>query len=378
MSLDIQIPKLSVNLNRNQSTHHNLSIPISSCISQKHRRDRDSITSLQDSIPHNSSSPSNKSDCPKRESRSRRIGRNLRLSLPNVHDPNPGKMGYIPRPSEMRERFQPEGTSGMLLLGWALSSLLVVIIPLSKWATERGRYYNYYGQYNAYEQQQQQYEQGNNGNYNGNWNGGYNICSWWNFSCRYKMRRYSQMYGNNGDGGDQEQAQMRAMLPGWYFFFGGSVEEDERQREEMGMNSNEGSMKFVYTCTIIMFIGLSIFGFRAMYAGKDRMGVIAALLIFGMFTLMNLLTTVQGTVETDGRFFENSVYGWFGQWSVLLAYTDFWIMLHCFIFAGFIGLLRCLDRKAHQDATLDQSQRDNMEMGYVQEDSVLSERQRYS
>lgn len=196
------------------------------------------------------------------------------------------------------------------------------------------------------------------------------------------MRRYQQMYGNGGNGGGQEQAQMQAMLPGWYFFFGGAIEEDDREREEMGMGQNNGSMKFVYICTIIMFLGLSVFGFRSMYAGKDRMGVIVALLIFGQFSLMNLLTTVQGTIETDNRFFEDSIYGWFGQWSVLVAYTDFWLMLHCFIFAGLLGLLRCLDGKAQRDANApDVNAPDalhNLELGYMQEeDSVITERQRY-
>lgn len=168
------------------------------------------------------------------------------------------------------------------------------------------------------------------------------------------------------------------MLPGWYFFFGGSIEQDEREQEENGYGSNDGSMKFVYACTIVMFIGLSIFGFRAMYAGKDRLGVIVALLIFGMFSLMNLLTTVQGTVETDDRFFENSVYGWFGQWSVLVAFTDFWLMLHCFIFAGLLGLLKCLDGKAAQSANQENAQH-SLEMGYVQDqDSVTTERERYA
>lgn len=193
------------------------------------------------------------------------------------------------------------------------------------------------------------------------------------------MNRYQQMYGQNGGqgGGNQEQAQMRAMLPGWYFFFGGSVEEDQRRREEMGMGSNDGSMKFVYAMTIIMFIGLAVFGFRSMYAGKDRAGVIVALLIFGQFSLMNLLTTVQGTIETDGRFFEDSVYGWFGQWSVLVAYTDFWIMIHCFAFAAFLSILRCLDKKGQKDADEEHAQAE--EMGYRQEeDTVMTEREKYS
>jgi len=267
-------------------------------------------------------------------------------------------MGYspsIPHPRELRERFQPvEGTSGLLLLGWLASATLAVIIPVSKWSAERSKYHRYYGQYNEYEYQQQQYENQNNGNYNNNYNGNNNrysqLCSWWDFQCRYRVGRYQQMYGN-GDGG-QEEGQMRAMLPGWYFFFGGSIDQDDRDGEEGGMGKNEGSMKFVYTMTIIMFLGLTVFGFRTMYAGKDRMGVIAALLIFGTFSLMNLLTTVQGTVETDNRFFENSIYGWFGQWSVLVAFTDFWLCLHCFLFAGALGVMGCLDKRAARSAAL--------------------------
>jgi len=290
---------------------------------------------------------------------------------------------HIPRPREMREKFQPEGTSGTLLFTWTISSILAIIIPVCKWSVQRKKYYSYYGQYNEYEQQQQQYEEQANGNYNngnGNGNGYYNLCSWYDFKCRYSMRKYQQMYGynnnGNGGGGSNDQAQMRAMLPDWYFFFGGSMEEDERQREEMGLGQNNGSMKFVYICTIVMFLAMAVFGFRSMYAGKDRSGVIMALLIFGQFSLMNLLTTVQGTIETDNRFFEDSVYGWYGQWSVLVAYTDFWLMLHCFIFAGFLGLLRCLDKRAAQDADDEAA---NLEMGYRQEeDSVMKERQVYA
>ena len=133
----------------------------------------------------------------------------------------------------------------------------------------------------------------------------------------------------------------------------------------MGLSENNGSMIFVYTCTLVMFIGLSIYGFTAMYKGKERGGIIAALLIMGQFLLMNLLTTVQGTIETDNRFFEDSTYGWYGQWSVLVAYTDFWLMLHCFIFAGLLGLLKCLDKKAAQDVK-DESA--ILEMGYRNED----------
>jgi len=364
MSLDIRVPKLTP-----------------STWSNNHRQSQDEINSqptgprvqeTQSRFQHVLKQPTSPhiQDTQRRFKSILKLNRNM-----NMH---------IPRPREIRESFQPEGTSGYLLAGWTLSSFLALIVPVSKWAAERNRYHQYYGQYNEYQQQQQQYENGNyNGNYNGNGNGNVygGMCSWWNFKCRYRMQQYQQMYGNNNNGDqDQEQAQMRAMMPGWYFFFGGAVEDDDREREEMGLTSNESSMKFVWFCTIIMFIGLSIFGFRAMYSGKDRVGVIVALLIFGQFSLMNLLTTVQGTIETDNRFFEDSVYGWFGQWSVLVAYTDFWLMLHCFIFAGMLGILRVLDKKAQRDVVAAVGNSEDMEAGYTkqEEDSVYNERQRYN
>jgi len=260
-------------------------------------------------------------------------------------------MPSIPYPHNLREQWKPE-TSGYLLFAWVLSSLLAVTIPVCKWAAERNSYFSYYGQYKLYEMQQRQYEQQANGNWNGSY---YNSCGWWDFKCKVQAKQYQAMYGENGgnqqggQGGEQNK-QMRAVLPGWYYLFGGSIEMDDRQREEMGLTgSEEGGMKFVFFCSVIMFLALAVFGFRTMYTGKDRTVLIFSLFVFGMFTLMNLLTTVQGSIETDDRFFEDSVYGWFGQWAVLVAYTDFWLIIHSFFFALLLGVLKLLDMKAKKD-----------------------------
>jgi hypothetical protein len=217
----------------------------------------------------------------------------------------------------------------------------------------------YQQQQQQYEQQQRQYEQQQNGNYNNNyWAGSYyNSCSWYDFKCKYNAKKYQAMYQNQngqqqGGGGQGDNNIVRAVIPGWYYLFGGQIEmEDDRQRQEMGMTSEseEGGMKFVYACSIILFTALTIFGLYSMYTGKERMGLIFALVTFGIFTLMNLLTTVQGTIETDNRFFEDSIYGWFGQWAVLTAYTDFWMICHCFFFALLLGVLKVLDMRAKRD-----------------------------
>jgi len=164
-----------------------------------------------------------------------------------------------------------------------------------------------------------------------------------------------------------------------YFFFGGEIEQDDREREEMGMGKNEGSMKFVYAWLIVMFFGLTVFAMRSMWVGRDRLGLIVSLLIFGQFSLLNLLTSIQA-ISSDNRDLEDSVYGWYGQYSVLLAYTDFWIMLHCFLAAGALGLLRCFDkRKASKAEAVQEDVEDkqyNAEMSYRRsvEETVTNQR----
>lgn len=125
------------------------------------------------------------------------------------------------------------------------------------------QYRMYQQQQQQYEQQQRQYEQQQNGNYNNNyWAGSYyNSCSWYDFKCKYNAKKYQAMYQNqNGQqqgGGGQ---MVRAVIPGWYYLFGGQIEmEDDRQRQEMGMTSEseEGGMKFVYACSIILFTALT-------------------------------------------------------------------------------------------------------------------------
>ena len=41
-----------------------------------------------------------------------------------------------------------------------------------------------------------------------------------------------------------------------------------------------------------MFLGLTVLGSHSMYAGKDHAGVLVALLTFGLFSFLNLLTAV--------------------------------------------------------------------------------------
>lgn len=259
-------------------------------------------------------------------------------------------MNHVPSRAQIKEQFS--GASGITLACWILSSLIAMIAPVGKWAKERNQYYKYMGRYNEYEWKQRQYEEMQNGN--GWYNNYSSYCSWWDFKCRQRVASYQYYMQQGQQNGNQNQNRNGGYMrmPGWYTFFGGRVEtEGEGREEEMRMHAgSSAAMKFVYAWNIIMFIGLSIYGYRVLASGKDRMGLIVALLIYAQFSLMNLITTVQGAIETDNRFFENSIYGWFGQYSVLVAYTDFWMFLHCIIFAAVLSIIQCFNRNKKENA----------------------------
>ena len=161
MSLDIKLPTLSSrsirSSQRQQSQHYQ---------HQHHRQHHQQpVNYSQRSNNINISAPSpqqrqsriNSTTAATSSSNSRQV---TKTTIPNMNavrkNMNAVRKINIPRSrSELRDAFQPaQGTSGFLLLGWAISGILAIIIPVSKWSAERNKYYGYYGQYNAYEQQQ--------------------------------------------------------------------------------------------------------------------------------------------------------------------------------------------------------------------------------
>ncbi|KAL3797642.1 hypothetical protein HJC23_013474 [Cyclotella cryptica] len=148
----------------------------------------------------------------------------------------------------------------------------------------------------------------------------------------------------------------------YYKYMGQYNEYESKQQQYKQMKSGNGNwtgsnaaMKFVYAWNIIMFIGLTIHRYRILANGKDQMGIIIALLIYAQFSLMNLITTTQGAIETDDHFFENSIYGWFGQYSVLVAYTDFWMFLCSMIFPKVLGAIQYRNRSQKEESVADVS-----------------------
>lgn len=220
-------------------------------------------------------------------------------------------------------------------ISWVISSLATVLIPVIIWSTQRSNYYSAVG----YALEQNQYYENNknnnnnnaNNNNNGNYYSTYKECGWWNWACKQKQYYYATMQDNNN-------GEYRQKMPGWYIIFGGYdnseemrrwKEENTGQRAEEG-NRSEGGLKFVYAMSLIMFFALVVFGVLTVGKRQSR-GMLVILLGVTLFvSFMNFLMATNGAISSDDRDFENSYYGWYGQMGVLLAYTDFWIMLFSF------------------------------------------------
>lgn len=229
----------------------------------------------------------------------------------------------------------------LLIAAWISTGLLAVLIPVAKWRNNKDEYYTAYGYAVEYEQVQRAYEEANR-NSNGDNNYSYystTTCKWYDYACRKATYRYNQGQANN-DSRDEDTND----VPNWYLFLGGQTEEGRRDMEEMGNVGNTPAVNFIYAWTLVLFALLVLFGAASMLKAKTptaTLGLVAAIALFFQFLMLNLLLLAQGVIQTDNRAMEDSIYGWFGQTSVLLAYTDFWIMIHATVFTVVL-LLRAL------------------------------------
>lgn len=237
---------------------------------------------------------------------------------------------------------------------WVVSSVLVVFIPVIQWNANKSDYYSSYGQYVEYEQQQEEQNNddgngnnNNNNNNNGNYYYQYKECSWANWSCRKQQYEYAMLDGS-GDGDDDDGGVVT--IPNWYIFLGGQTEEMQRWTEENtgrrgAQAESTGGEKFVYAWTLIMFLSLVGYGTYALHKRHPATAIVVFLFIFAQFCLLQLILLAQGGISTDDRDLEDSIYGWYGQIGVLLAYTDFWMILFCVLFSTVFIAKGCIARR---------------------------------
>ena len=139
----------------------------------------------------------------------------------------------------------------------------------------------------------------------------------------------------------------REILPDWFFFFGGKTEQMERMEEEAGQTASmsQPALKFVYAWSMVLFFALVAYGILVVVKRQSYVGLIVAMLLFAQFSLMNLLMMTHGVISSDNRDMEDSIYGWFGQTSVLMACTDFWYIAYCTVFSVVFGVRIFMERR---------------------------------
>jgi hypothetical protein len=246
--------------------------------------------------------------------------------------------------------------SVLLSVIWLVAGILSLAIPAGKIDGNKDYYYSTTGRYIEYENQQRQYEnqqkQQNNGN--NNYYNPYPTCKWYQVKCRQAQHYYR---AQNGDQNDM------VYTPNWYSFIGGGQNSEENRRfyEEMGISYNpdepSGAMKFVHSWTIIMFLGLLVYGTFVLLTGRSVLGLIVLCAVFAQFSLLQIVLCGQGVISSDNRQIEDTIYGWWGQAGVAQVYMDFGIFLFCTVFTVIFtiqGIVRiCMSRRVGTSSKLD-------------------------
>jgi hypothetical protein len=218
----------------------------------------------------------------------------------------------------------------ILVTVWMIAGILTIYIPHKKWLNARDDYYTSTGyaieaeyQQRAYEEAQQ--DQNNEGYYNSSAD-----CKWYQWACRKAAYLYRQQNENANEQNGNNNAEDVSTIPLWYIFLGGQTEEDRRDREESGQNTDTtNALDIMYNWTIIMFVVVLLYGAYTLFRLRQN-GAMYLLVTLGLlfqFSLMSMILLAQGVIQTDNREMEDSVYGWYGQKSVLLLLTNYAITL---------------------------------------------------
>jgi hypothetical protein len=232
--------------------------------------------------------------------------------MPNINMPNI-KMPSMPKLSGALADPWP------FMAVWVIGGILSIVVPVLKWNANKQDYYDSYGYAVEYEQQQRAYEeQQNGGNNNNNNYYYYPQCHWWQYKCRVKAFNYRQ----NADGNNNDNGEYQLQYPGWFIFFGGETEEDQRWKEEQGeFGESSGASKFVYAWSIVMFVTIILYGCFVLYTKRAVGPIVIMLCMFLQFSIMAMILLCQGVIDTDERDLEDTIYGFFGQMGVLMVYS---------------------------------------------------------
>merc|ERR1719223_2272816 len=258
----------------------------------------------------------------------------------------------------------------ILLLAWTISGILALSIPLIQWSVKKNEYYSAVGYEVEYEQQQRYYEEQqeqyykqqqqyynnyNNDDYGYNGYYGYHhyykSCEWWNLLCHRQQRKYAQLYmANSNDNGEYEFE-----VPGWFMVLSGQSTEEMRRWEEANTDVRQededvkptGGEIAVATYMFLIYVSILGYGVYTLHTRKSRSLLQWSLIFLVQLIVVNIFL-LPSLIGVDDRMWDDSIYGWYGQIGVLMAFFDLWV----FIFAvGFLVVFYLQDKKAAASST---------------------------
>jgi len=232
-----------------------------------------------------------------------------------------------------------------ILVAWMVSGLAAFLAPIIQWSVHKNAFYKAQGYMIEYENQQREYEEQQNqqnqyeyGNDGSQYGSLYKECSWWNIACQRQQMRYAQYYM----GGEQDQNNVEnynEQIPSWFVFLsGGESEELMRWKEENTGVRNEmdetSPSNGEIIAVIYMFLALLVvlvIGFGTFYKSRPF-----TVLKWGLFFLINMVIVnfllLPSLISNEDRMWDDSIYGFYGQIGVLMAYFDFWVFIFSTVF----------------------------------------------
>jgi uncharacterized membrane protein len=243
-----------------------------------------------------------------------------------------------------------------MLMAWMLSGIAVVLAPIIQWTVHKNEYYKAVGYAIEYENEQNQ--QNDDGNDDGSdYAAYYKECGWWNVVCQREQINYADYYmGDNNNGQDEDgNYEYQFTTPTWFVILsGGNSEEMSRWKEENTGVRDEmdetGPTAGAIMAVIYMFLAFLVvlgIGCATFYKSKPLSTIKWSLVFIIQMCLINFLL-LPSLISNEDRMWDESIYGWYGQIGVLMAFFDFWVLIFSTIF---LVVLYLEDRKNGSEDT---------------------------
>lgn len=201
--------------------------------------------------------------------------------------------------------------------GYAVSGILVVIIPLIRYGVAMANYRHSY--YYAYMQQEEDRAGGDVYDMNN--------CKWFNPFCK------SVWVNGNGEVEDRD-GNYSSEVPRWFSGWSNVNNQDS------AAVASSGAIKFVYSWQAIMFLALLTYGSLTLYKYRGNLAqsrvalnsLSILIFVFGNFSFLIMWLLANGSIFAAGHELEE-IGGFYHQFSVMVFITNFWYLLWSLFYA---------------------------------------------